>query len=490
MYVFNTESGRKEEFKPYGSPVKMYVCGLTPKDEPHLGHARVFIINDTIRRYLEYRGYTLSYVQNFTDIDDKIIAAGLREGIPPSEAARRYTKAYFETMRRLGVRAADTFTYVTEYIQQIIEMVAGLIEKGHAYEVDGDVFFSVPSFPSYGRLSGRDEKAMRAGARIEEDERKRDPRDFALWKAAKPGEPSWDSPWGKGRPGWHIECSTMAVDTLGPRIDIHGGGADLIFPHHENEIAQSESMTGQHPFARYWVHTGLLSLGEEKMAHSGSYVTIASILDGEGIPGPALRTYLLGQHYRATLVWSEEQLRASVTRWRRWAQARATLQRLLDWTGSGESAATPDEQSAAADLIRQAEAARNGFVAAMDDDFNTSAALSELDGLAKRANDYAASLTRNVAPEGAREALRAALDTLLELSSTLGISLEGEVKPETGLTDALRIEVESLIEQRKAARASRDWAEADRIRKELEERYNVVLRDTPQGTTWSLKQDE
>jgi cysteinyl-tRNA synthetase len=313
------------------------------------------------------------------------------------------------------------------------------------------VYFSVPSFPDYGRLSKRDEEAMLAGARVELDERKRDPRDFALWKAAKPGEPSWDSPWGKGRPGWHIECSTMAVDTLGPRIDIHGGGADLIFPHHENEIAQSESMTGQHPFAR---------------------------------------TYLLGQHYRATLVWSEEQLRASVTRWRRWAQARATLQRLLDWTGSGESAATPDEQSAAADLIRQAEAARNGFVAAMDDDFNTSAALSELDGLAKRANDYAASLTRNVAPEGAREALRAALDTLLELSSTLGISLEGEVKPETGLTDALRIEVESLIEQRKAARASRDWAEADRIRKELEERYNVVLRDTPQGTTWSLKQDE
>jgi len=487
MYIFNTESDRKEEFKPYGSPVKMYVCGLTPKNDPHLGHARLFVVNDTIRRYLEYRGYTLHYVQNFTDIDDKIIAAGQREGIPPSQAARRYTDAYFATMQRLGVRPADTFTYVTDYIPKIIKAVTKLIDNGHAYVVDGDVFFSVPSFPEYGRLSKRNEEAMLAGARVELDERKHDPRDFALWKSAKPGEPWWDSPWGPGRPGWHIECSTMAVDELGPQIDIHGGGADLIFPHHENEIAQSESMTGRHPFVRYWVHTGMLSLGEEKMAHSGSFVTIASILDTQKIPAPALRTYLLGQHYRATLIWSDEQLKGSVTRWRRWAQARATLQRLIAWADAGSRPASAEEYEAARDLISSAQSARDAFITGMDDDFNTSAALSALDGLAKRANEYAAGLTGEQAPEPANEAMREALRILLEISSTLGISLESEPTDSAELSAAVRNEIERLIAARIEARASRDWNEADRIRKELDEHYHVVLRDTPQGTTWSLK---
>ncbi|HKT38099.1 MAG TPA: cysteine--tRNA ligase, partial [Ktedonobacterales bacterium] len=274
MQIFNTESGRKEPFEPLTLPVRMYVCGLTPKNEPHLGHARLFVVNDMVRRYLEYRGYPVKYVQNFTDIDDKIIAAGHREGIPASQAAERYTKAYFRDMDRLNVRPADEFTYVTRYIPKIIEFIEGLIAKGHAYAVDGDVFFSVPTFPAYGRLSGRDEDANLAGARIEPDDRKRDPRDFALWKSAKPGEPWWESPWSKGRPGWHIECSTMAMDSLGEQIDIHGGGADLIFPHHENEIAQSESFSGVKPFVRYWLHTGMLSLADEKMAHSGEFVTI------------------------------------------------------------------------------------------------------------------------------------------------------------------------------------------------------------------------
>src|SRR5215469_1351187 len=257
MQIFNTESGRKETFATAKMPVKFYVCGLTPKNEPHLGHARLFVVNDMVRSYLEYRGYTVTYVQNFTDIDDKIIAAGIREGISPSQAARHYTESYFRDMDRIGVRRADIFTYVTEFISQIIDFVAGLIEKGHAYALDGDVYFSVPSFPDYGRLSGRDEEAMKVGARIEPNERKHDPRDFALWKSAKPGEPWWESPWGPGRPGWHIECSTMAMHALGDQIDIHGGGNDLIFPHHENEIAQSESFSGAKPFARYWVHTGM-----------------------------------------------------------------------------------------------------------------------------------------------------------------------------------------------------------------------------------------
>ncbi len=373
MQLYNTEARRKETFQPMGDVVKMYVCGLTPKNDPHLGHARSFTINDVARRYMEYRGYKVRYIQNFTDVDDKIIAAGLREGIPASEAARRYIDAYFDVMGRIGIRPADEFTLVTEYIPQIIEMVAGLIEKGHAYAVDGDVFFSVPSFPAYGRLSGRDEKAMKVGARIEEDPRKRDPRDFALWKSAKPGEPWWESPWGKGRPGWHIECSTMALHALGPQIDIHGGGADLIFPHHENEIAQTESFTETVPFVRYWFHTGMLSLPEDasdqpapqteldaeaeaeteareegaeaedalalKMAHSGRFVTIASVLASGEIPPMALRTYLLGQQYRATLVYSEEQLRGTVVRWRRWVETAANLRRLITWAESAPTTA-------------------------------------------------------------------------------------------------------------------------------------------------------
>src|SRR5690348_10149784 len=340
MQVYNTAAGQKETFEPIELPVKMYVCGLTPKNEPHLGHARLFVVNDTIRRYLEYRGYPVTYVQNFTDIDDKIIAAGLRDGVPPSEAARRYTESYFRDMDHLGVRRADIFTYVTEFIPNIIAFVQGLIDKGHAYVVDGDVYFWVPSFPAYGALSGRDEAAMLAGARIEPDERKRDPRDFALWKSAKPGEPWWESPWGRGRPGWHIECSTMSTAIFGPQVDIHGGGSDLIFPHHENEIAQSESYTGVAPFARYWLHNGMLSLSNDKMAHSGAFVTIGSVLDGDKIPAPALRTYLLGQHYRANLVFSPEQLNASVVRWRRWADARVTVERLLTWAEDRQNDAT------------------------------------------------------------------------------------------------------------------------------------------------------
>src|SRR5215469_1004678 len=304
MQIFNTESGRKETFATAKMPVKFYVCGLTPKNEPHLGHARLFVVNDMVRRYLEYRGYPVTYVQNFTDIDDKIIAAGLREGIPPSQAAMRYTETYFQDMDRLGVRRADIFTYVTEFIPQIIEFISGLIESGHAYVLDGDVYFWVPSFVSYGRLSGRDKEGGWVGVRIEPDERKRDPRDFALWKAAKPGEPWWESPWGKGRPGWHIECSTMVKETLGDQIDIHGGGADLIFPHHENEIAQTESLTGKTPFVRHWAHAGLVIIGGgEKMAHSAeNFTTLASILE-EYAP-IEVRYFLLATHYRSSLTFT------------------------------------------------------------------------------------------------------------------------------------------------------------------------------------------
>ena len=495
MQIFNTESGRKETFEPLELPVKMYVCGLTPKNEPHLGHARLFVVNDVVRRYLEYRGYPVTYVQNFTDIDDKIIAAGLREGIPPSEAAERYTESYFRDMDRINVRRADIFTYVTRFIPSIIDMVQGLIDRGHAYAVDGDVFFSVPSFPRYGQLSGRDEEAMQAGARIEPDERKHDPRDFALWKSAKPGEPWWESPWGKGRPGWHIECSTMAMDTLGEQIDIHGGGSDLIFPHHENEIAQSESFSGKVPFARFWVHTGMLSLpsdedsSQEKMAHSGTFVTIRSVLADGQVPAAALRTYLLGQQYRANLVYSEEQLKATTARWRRWEQTRATLVRLIAWAaqhaGAGAEEAEPGD--AEHQLSQQLAGAKGEFIAAMDDDFNTSRALSALDELVHRANDYASALGEKPRP-AALPALREALAVLEELTGALGISLEETATAGADLSDEQRAAIEALIVQRTEARGRRDWAEADRIRKELEETYRVVVKDTPQGPTWSFRE--
>ena len=493
MHIYNTESGRKEPFEPLTLPVRMYVCGLTPKNEPHLGHARLFIVNDTIRRYLAYRDYPVTYIQNFTDIDDKTIAAGLREGISPFEAAQRYMDGYFRDMDALNVLRADEFTYVTRFIPQIIEMVRGLIEKGHAYELDGDVYFSVPSFPGYGKLSGRNAEAMLAGARIEPDERKRDPRDFALWKSAKPGEPWWESPWGKGRPGWHIECSTMALATLGDQIDIHGGGTDLIFPHHENEIAQSESYTGVEPFVRYWVHTGMLTMlgeegKEEKIAHSGRFVTIRSTLEEGHIPPPALRAYLLGTHYHANLMFSEEQLRGTIGRWRRWVEARTTALHLQAWATEHRPAGVAHVPGTAeSDLLGAVQTAHDEFIAAMDDDFNTSLALSVIDELAHRTNDYAHSLGGETAPAGAVEALAAAATMLDELAGVLGISLDDAAGEQT-LDDDARAQIEALVAERTAARARKDWGEADRIRKTLEDTWNVVVKDTPQGPTWSLRE--
>ncbi len=495
MQIYNTETRRKETFESERLPVKFYVCGLTPKNDPHLGHARLFVVNDTVRRYLEYRGYSVTYVQNFTDIDDKIIAAGMREGIPPAEAARRYTESYFQDMDRIGVRRADIFTYVTEFMSQIIDFIAGLIAKGHAYEIDGDVYFSVPSFPDYGRLSGRDAESMLAGARIEPDERKHDPRDFALWKSAKPGEPWWESPWGKGRPGWHIECSTMVKETLGEQIDLHGGGSDLIFPHHENEIAQTESLTGKVPFVRYWLHTGMLSLpaedestDQEKMAHSGTFITIRSILQDGSVPAPALRLYLLGQHYRANLVFSTEQLRASVARWRRWEQTRNTLLRLVKPADPAQGSASLEKGEAEVSLQRQLVAAKAEFIAAMDDDFNTSRALSAIDEMAHRINDYANALGSETDSPVVQNALRQALEQFTEVTGVLGIALENTYYSEARLelTDEQVAQIEALVALRSEARVARNWAEADRIRKVLEDEYAVSVKDTPQGVTWSF----
>jgi cysteinyl-tRNA synthetase len=475
MRMTNTLTGEKEAFVPASLPVRMYVCGLTPKNEPHLGHARLFVASDVMRRYLEYRGYPVTYVQNFTDIDDRIIQAGLREGIPASEAAKLYTAGYFRDMNALAVRPADAYTYVTQFIPQIIAFVQKLIEKGHAYVLEGegdrDVYFSTDSFPGYGRLSRRNREAMEAGGRLEPDERKRNPRDFALWKAAKQGEPWWESPWGRGRPGWHIECSTMAMETLGEQIDIHGGGADLIFQHHENEIAQSESLTGK-PFARYWVHTGLLHVGEEKMAHSWVFVTVRSVL--EVMPAPALRLYLLSQSYRTPFTYLPEQVGAAVRRWRRWVEARQAAARFVGDTPAPER--EPEEFTHY----------REEFIAAMDDDFNTSGGMAVVDALVRRLND----ITGKPAPgqeREQRELARAGLAVLDELTGILGIALDPTLDRHRTIDDATRAQIETLVDARTKAREARNWQEADRIRQKLHERFGVIVRDGPTGSTWELE---
>jgi len=486
MRIHNTESGREEVFEPYGLPVKMYVCGLTPKNDPHIGHARNFVLNDVMRRYLEYRGYPVRYIQNFTDVDDKIIAAGAREGIPATQAARRYIDHYFETIDAMNVRHADQYTYVTEYMPKIIAMIQRLVETGHAYPSGGDVFYAVNSFPRYGRLSHQtEEELLVAGARVEPDPKKRDPRDFALWKAAKPGEPSWESPWGPGRPGWHIECSTMALDTLGAQIDIHGGGSDLIFPHHENEIAQSEAATGVEPFAKYWVHVGMLNLGERKMAHSGAFIPLKEML--KHYPAPVIRLYLVSHHYRAPIAYSEEALAAVQPRWQRYVETRANLLRLIRRAEEAQGADGNTDTAAQAPIspaVPLAEA-REAFMAAMDDDFNTSGGLAAIDNLLRRVNEYAASVSdADLTPE-ALATLRAAVGFLDELlSDVLGVQIESVG---TQIDPALQAEIEALIASRNEARRAKQWAEADRIRKDLEERFNVILKDRSQETTWEFK---
>jgi cysteinyl-tRNA synthetase len=486
MLIHNTESGREEVFEPYGLPVKMYVCGLTPKNDPHIGHARNFVLNDVIRRYLEYRGYPVRYIQNFTDVDDKIIAAGIREGIPAAEAAKRYVNGYFKSFDALNVRRADQYTYVTEYIPKIIAMVQRLIDLGHAYSAGGDVFFAVNTFPRYGRLSHQpEEELLIAGARVEPDPKKRDPRDFALWKATKPGEPFWESPWGSGRPGWHIECSTMALDVLGEKIDIHGGGSDLIFPHHENEIAQSEAATGTSPFVKYWVHVGMLNLGEGKMAHSGAFITLQEML--KKYPAPVIRLYFVSHHYRAPIAYSEEALAAVQPRWQRYVETRAKLLRLIrrdeEARGAQEAAeAAPPLNNAAIPLAE----AREAFIAAMDDDFNTSGGLGAIDNLLRRVNEYAGALSGGEVTPEALATVRAAVALLDELlTGVLGIQIEAESAGQ--IDPALLAEIEALIASRNEARQSKQWAEADRIRKDLEQRLNVVLKDHAQETTWEFK---
>lgn len=480
MEIYNTLSKRKEKFVPREpGHVYMYVCGPTTYNFIHLGNARPMVFFDTVRRYLEYRGFRVKYVQNFTDVDDKIINRAREEGCDPLVLAQKYVEEYFRDADALNVRRADVHPRVTEHIPEIIELIQMILDRGAAYVVEGDVYFDISAFPEYGKLSGRTLEEMQAGARVEIDPKKRHPMDFALWKSAKPGEPAWDSPWGKGRPGWHIECSAMSLKYLGNGFDIHGGGSDLIFPHHENEIAQAEAATGQ-TFVRYWMHNGFITVNQEKMSKSlGNFFLVREIL--AKFPPEAVRFFLLSTHYRSPLDFDEEKM----------AAAKRALERLKNSLRLlTEALARPQrEDKAAADeeFLAALEKCRRGFVAAMDDDFNTALAISMWFELTREVNTYLHAAGERLP---CREALEKAMNLALEFNRVLGIFavdeasgrllLEGRQEKSEGLTEAL---IELLLEVRQAARAKKDWATADHIRDRLKE-LGIVLEDTPAGVRW------
>ncbi len=470
MKVHDTLSGRKEEFLPHGDEVKMYVCGVTPYDESHIGHAMSYIIFDAVRRYLKFSGYKVRYVQNITDIDDKIIERANKLGVSTDELAGRFSDSYFQDMDALNIAPADVYPRATGEIDKIIEVIAGLIDKGHAYPAGGSVYFRVASDPDYGKLSHRTLESMTSMSAP--DAEKESPMDFALWKAAKPGEPAWESPWGEGRPGWHIECSAMALKYLGDRIDIHGGGQDLVFPHHENEIAQSEGFTGAKPFVKYWLHNGLLQLGEDKMSKSlGNLVTIKDVL--KNYSADALRVFVLSSHYRSPLTYSEDTLEAAEKGADRLRQAVAA--------GGGDK---KDDKI-------DTESYRQRFTGAMDDDFNTPQALAALFDLARDIN-RAADAGRDIG---------AGQETLKELGGVLGLTLKTARKlvksvgipSEEKHGDHAIIQtsgeigsdeyIESLIKQRDICRQAGQWQYADEIRDRLVE-LNIALEDTVKGTVW------
>jgi cysteinyl-tRNA synthetase len=466
--VYNTITRRKEPLRTIEpGKVRMYVCGVTPYDSAHIGHGMSLTSFDVIRRYLEHRGYEVRHIQNFTDIDDKIINRANAENIDPDALTEHFIAEWLEQTRALNALPASHYPRATEEVGPIIEMVQGLIDRDHAYPVDGDVYFRVRSFPGYGKLSHRDLDDLLAGARIEVDERKEDPLDFALWKAAKPGEPSWESPWGPGRPGWHIECSAMSSTYLEGQVDIHGGGADLIFPHHENEIAQSEAYLGVEPFAQYWVHNGLVRVGADKMSKSlGNFVRLKEIVD-RGL-GPAFRLMVLQSHYRAPLTYTEEGLLAA-------ERGLSRLRAAAD-PGAAAVAIEEDESSSASDLAALAEESQRRFHEAMDDDFNAPEALAVLFDLGRAIN-------RARGAGQAPESIEAARVTLIDLAGVLGLDLHDVSAPPS--VDAAPF-IDLLLRVREELRQRREWALSDLIRDELG-KLEVVVEDTPAGATWTQR---
>lgn len=461
IQIFNTLTREKELFVPLEEgKVKMYVCGPTVYNYIHIGNSRPVIVYDTVRRYLTYRGYDVTYVSNFTDVDDKIIKAANELGEEVPELTERFINAYFEDITALGCEKADAHPRVTEHMDEIIDFIKVLVDKGYAYESQGDVYYRTRKFDGYGKLSHQSVDDLKVGARIEAGEKKEDALDFALWKAAKPGEISWESPWGKGRPGWHIECSVMVHNHFGDTIDIHAGGQDLTFPHHENEIAQSEAYSGK-TFARYWMHNGYINIDNEKMSKSlGNFILVHDII--QQIDPQVLRFFMLSVHYRHPINFAQDLVEAAAAGLERIRTSYTNLKHRLQVSANLEDADTSD--------LDEIEKQRLDFETAMDDDFNTANAIAALFSLSTEANKYLNQENTN------KEVLSAFIDTLSELSHVLGLELE--VKEE--LVDE---EIDALIEERQQARKDRDFKRADEIRDQLKE-MNIILEDTRQGVRW------
>ena len=476
--VYNTMTRQKEVFNPVTpGEAKMYVCGVTPYNHPHIGNARPFVTWDVIRRYMKHVGYKVTYVQNFTDVDDKIINTSNGEGVSWDTIANRYIDSYFEVMDALGVQRADIYPRVSTHIDDIIAMIQTLIDKGYAYELDGDVYYSVEKFEHYGELSGRTLDDMEAGARIEVDGRKKNPMDFALWKAAKPGEPYWESPWGNGRPGWHIECSAMSQKYLGTEFDFHGGGSDLIFPHHENEIAQSEGCSGQHPAVRYWLHNGFITINSEKMSKSlNNFFLVKDIL--EQYSPDALRYFLLSTHYRSPLDFSDERLE----------EANKSLERLstaienLLYLEKCEPGSCDEAQR----LLEKAKAYEEEFEDAMSDDFNTALATSSMFGLAKEINIYYQAVTsrEGVVCQEAIAEVKRIFKFMTEVIGVLEKAWEGNTGANTAEYEEL---MQVILSVRQACREQKQWALADCIRDRLAE-IGITIEDSPQGARWKKRE--
>jgi len=464
MKLYNTLTRKKEEFKPIvPNEVRMYSCGPTVYDYFHIGNARPFIIFDTLRRYLEYKGYKVYFIQNFTDIDDKMIKRANEEGITVKELAERYIEEYFRDAKGLGIKEATVHPKATDHIEAIIGLIKKLEEKGFAYNVDGNVYFRTKKFKEYGKLSHQPLEELEAGARIEVNEQKEDPMDFALWKKQKPGEPVWESPWGLGRPGWHIECSAMANKYLGPTIDIHSGGQDLIFPHHENEIAQSEAANGQ-PFANYWLHNGYINVNNQKMSKSlNNFFTVRDI--AKEFDYEVIRFFMLSAHYRNPINFSKELLE----------QAKNGLERMytcldnLKFLKQKASDREMNEEEIA--LSNKLNTYKEAYIEAMEDDLNTADAIAALFDMVREinANIHATSNSSVAVIEFAENLLK-------ELGSVLGILQKSD-------NDSIDSEIEKLIEKRQQARKEKNWALADSIRDQLKD-MGIILEDTPQGVKW------
>ena len=456
MQIYNTMTRKKEELVPVTpGRVSMYACGPTVYNFFHIGNARPFIVFDTLRKYLQYRGYRVTFVQNFTDIDDKMIRRANEEGTTVKELAERFIQEYYQDADALGIGRADVNPRATAHIPEIIKLVETLIEKGHAYATEeGDVYFSVRSYPPYGKLSGQSIDDLESGARIDPTEQKRDPLDFALWKAQKPGEPAWESPWGMGRPGWHIECSAMSMTILGETFDIHGGGQDLVFPHHENEIAQSEAATGK-PFANVWMHNGYININNQKMSKSlNNFFTVRDI--SKEFDLESVRMFMLSAQYRNPVNFSRDLIE----------QATAALARLRTAKERLEEAPIGPETAEDAAFIKELAGYKDAFCTAMDDDLNTADALGVLFDMARACNTFVSE------PRG-NEAVEAARKLFSELTGVLGLLTQKKEEefPQEALT---------LLEQRQAARAAKDWARSDAIRDTLKA-MGYAVEDTKQG---------